>query len=315
MTTTRRRFIQSGMTALAGSFLLSGSGGVMRSVRGKIAVTMDDPHTGETPLLSWRERNRAILGHLDRHGVKAMLYVCGKRIDHPDGNRLLNTWQDRGHVLGNHSYSHMYYHSTGVSPDMFVSDIEKCHNLLRAFPRFRRYFRYPYLKEGNTEEKRDAVRRYLRNHDYTVGAVSIDASDWYVDQRMAAALGKNPDTDLSPYLNFYIRHMRGRIHYYDSLGWRLWGRRVMHTILIHHNLLNALFLGELLGSLRTDGWELIDAEQAYADPIFGLQPNIIPAGESIIWGMAKESGRFTGELRYPGEDSSYEKEAMDTLGL
>ena len=41
----------------------------------------------------------------------------------------------------------------------------------------------------------------------------------------------------------------------------------------------------------------------------------MPAGESLIWALAKETGRFESSLRYPGEDGGYEKPKMDALGL
>jgi hypothetical protein len=63
------------------------------------------------------------------------------------------------------------------------------------------------------------------------------------------------------------------------------------------------------------GWKLIDAEEAFSDPIFSAQPKITPAGESIIWAVAKETGKFEDVLRYPGEDGEYEKPKMDRLGL
>jgi hypothetical protein len=63
------------------------------------------------------------------------------------------------------------------------------------------------------------------------------------------------------------------------------------------------------------GWKLIDAERAFADPVFASAPKIVPAGESLIWALAKETGKFDKLLRYPGEDGEYEKEKMDKLGL
>jgi len=41
------------------------------------------------------------------------------------------------------------------------------------------------------------------------------------------------------------------------------------------------------------------------------RPDILPAGESLIWALAKETGKFEKELRYPGEDDVYESPKMD----
>ena len=44
-------------------------------------------------------------------------------------------------------------------------------------------------------------------------------------------------------------------------------------------------------------------------------PNNVPAGESLIWALAKQSGKYEDLLRYPAEDEEYEKDKMDALGL
>ena len=80
-------------------------------------------------------------------------------------------------------------------------------------------------------------------------------------------------------------------------------------------VLRALFLGDLLDMFKSRGWKLIDADQAFKDEVFAAAPNILPAGESIIWSLAKETGKFDAVLRYPGEDGDYEKAEMDRLGL
>lgn len=63
------------------------------------------------------------------------------------------------------------------------------------------------------------------------------------------------------------------------------------------------------------GWEWISAEKAFEDPVFRHEPQTLPAGESLVWALAAESGKFKDRLRYPGEDNVYEKPKMDALGL
>ena len=89
------------------------------------------------------------------------------------------------------------------------------------------------------------------------------------------------------------------------------GRSPKHTILIHHNLLNALFLEDLIKYFLSKGWFLVDSENAFTDQIFKAEPNTLPSGEGIIWAMAKEQ-QVEG-LRYPAEDSRYEKDRMDPI--
>ncbi|HET9527142.1 MAG TPA: hypothetical protein VFO99_13300, partial [Pyrinomonadaceae bacterium] len=90
---------------------------------------------------------------------------------------------------------------------------------------------------------------------------------------------------------------------------------VKHTILVHFNLLNGLFLNDVITMLKEKGWQPIDAEEAFTDSVFLAQPKVVPAGESIIWSLAKEKGTIARTLRYPAEDSQYEIKRMDKLKL
>lgn len=86
-------------------------------------------------------------------------------------------------------------------------------------------------------------------------------------------------------------------------------------LLLHHNLAAALFLGDLIEYFEVNGWNVIDTDKAYQDKIYDQTPGTVPAGESLIWSLAKQSGKFEHVLRYPAEDSQYEKPLMDKLGL
>jgi hypothetical protein len=247
--------------------------------------------------------------------VKAALFVCGKRVDSEPGLALIDTWDTRGHIIANHSYSHLYYHSDSISVHDFSADMMRCDSLLHDYENYTKLFRFPYLKEGDTVEKRDAMRAFLESHGYANGAVTIDASDWYINQRLTERLKTNPDADPTIYRDYYVNHIINRAEFYDGLARKILSRSTGHTLLLHHNLLNALFLPDLIGTFRTNGWHIIDAASAYEDMIFEKDPDILPAGESLVWSLAKETGEFDNVLRYPGEDSAYEKAAMDRLGL
>ncbi|MCA1603848.1 MAG: polysaccharide deacetylase family protein, partial [Acidobacteria bacterium] len=266
--------------------------------------------------LSPDERNRAILQALRSHGdLKAALFVACKNAESDKAKELLREWDRAGHLIANHSFSHMELNSSKITAEVFTADIAKCDEIIRSYSRFERLFRFPYLKEGDTAAKRDAVRVFLEQHGYRNGHVTIDASDWAIEVRLSARLNKDPATNVAPYRGFYLDHMWERSLYYDDLSRKVLGRSVKHTILMHYNLLNALFLGDLLDMFKSKGWKLINAQEAFKDPVFQTAPKIVPAGESIIWALAKETGKFDNLLRYPGEDSGYENAKMDKLRL
>ena len=295
--------------------------GLSRSVSSRprspeIAITIDDFDWNRSVRLDPDQRNRALLGALRSHdNLKAALFVACKFADNDKGKELLRDWDRAGHLIGNHSYSHKFLNSSKVTPEVYTADIEKCDAIIKTLPHFEKRFRFPFLKEGETAAKRDAVRSFLKHHGYRIGHVTIDASDWAVDDRLTARLTKDPSADVTPYRDFYLSHMWERSLYYDDLARKVLGRPVKHAILMHFNLLNALFLRDLLDMFQNKGWKLIDAAEAFKDPVFAATPNIVPAGESIIWALAKETGKIDKLLRYPGEDSEYENAKMDKLGL
>lgn len=282
----------------------------------QVAITMDDFTWNANPVkLSGIERNQAILTSLRSHSVKAALFVRGSNIDNDQGKNLLKAWDTEGHLIGNHTYSHFYFNNATISAEAFEQDILRCEELLKPFSHFQKIFRFPYLKEGETAAKRDAIRDFLTRQGYRVGHVTIDTSDWIIDERLRKRLTNDPSADLNPYRQFYLDHMWDRAVYYDDLARKIVGRSVKHTILMHFNLLNALFLGDLITMFKTRGWPVLDAVTAFTDPVFSAKPQIIPAGESIIWALAKETGRFDKFLRYPGEDGEYETAKMNKRGL
>ena len=244
---------------------------------------------------------------------KAALFAVGQNVDNPQGRAILERWAKAGHLLGNHTWSHKNYHS--VEPDWFQQDILNNEALLKTWPNYRKFFRFPLLKEGKTAATRDAMRHFLAEHGYRNGHVTIDASDWYYDQRLRARLNSEPRFDVARYREPYLQHLWSRANYYNDLSIKVLGRSIPHTLLVHYNMLNSLFLGDALAMFRQRGWDVISAEAAYQDPVYSRQPRTAPAGESLGWALAKVTGKFDAILRYPGEDDVYEKPILDQLKL
>jgi peptidoglycan-N-acetylglucosamine deacetylase len=314
----RRNFIETLGLGVAAVGMTKMSAAQDKKARPQVSITLDDPDVDETPLLSPDERDAAIRVALRKHSdLKAALFVSGRKVDSEDGRRLLKAWDDAGHIIGNHSYSHSYYPSAKITFEQYAEDIVKVENLLKDYRNFQnsKLMRFPYLKEGDTLEKRDKMRTFLKERGYKMGYATIDTSEWYIDDRLRERLKRDPKADLAPYRKFFLDHIWERTVYYDELAQRVLNRSIKHTLLAHHSLVVALFLDDLLQMFVNKGWQLIDAQDAFTDPVFSRLPNVLPAGESIAWMLAKETGKYDRQLRYPAEDGKYEKDKMDKLGL
>lgn len=278
-----------------------------------ISFTFDDGSTSDRSGYKFEEWNGMILNALDRANIKAVFFVRTNDKESVRGEYLLKSWNDRGHLIANHTYSHPYFNSNNVDANDFRRELLKADSLIRGYSNYVKLFRFPYLKEGSTKTEVDSIRQILSNNGYRNGHVTIDASDWYIDSRLRTRLEQNSNANLDEYRNFYLEHLLERADYYEGLSKKLTGRHISHTLLLHHNLAAALFLDDLIAMFKSKGWNVISADQAFKDPIFEQIPD--HAGESLIWALAKDSGSFEGYLRYPAEDGKYEKERMDELGL
>lgn len=316
---TRRRSVLAGF-AMGGGALIGGRSHAASAPSSAypapaLAITIDDFNMADGPLLSGDQRHRAILAALARHGVKAAGFPAGKFIDNPDGVRQLADWASQGHLIGNHTYTHPSYNRL-ADPAAMMAEVLRAEPLLTPYPTFAKLLRFPYLAEGRTAEVRDGLRALLAGHGYRNAHVTIDTSDWYIASRLADRLKREPEADVTPYRRYYLAHLFDRASFYDRLARDvLGGQPVPHTILLHHNLALALFLDDALTMFRERGWHLIDATQAFDDPVFLRQPLTAPIGNSLVWQLAREAGGFEERLRMPGEDDVYEKPAMDALGL
>jgi|SRR5579862_257850 len=290
----------------------------------EIAFTFDDPTTEGGANLQWQEINQRMLAALSGNNIKSILFVVGKRVNSDPGRQLITAWDRAGHLIANHSYSHLNFNRSAdtdadgpkkVTLADFEADALRNELLILPYRNFTRLFRYPYFKEGDTVEKRDGMREFLKEHGYRIGRATIDASDWAINDRLVKRVEAQLHADLAGYRDFFLQHIWERAQFYDLLALRVLGRPVRHTVLLHHSPLNALFLGDLIAMFRNKGWTPVDAAYAYKDEVYDRQPKILPAGEGLIWALAKESGKYEKELRYPGEDDVYENPRMDALHL
>ena len=257
--------------------------------------------------------NAAILAALSQAQIKSILFAAGKRVDSPEGLKLVMEWGNAGHAVGNHTYSHLNFGSGQTTLDAFTADVAKNEALLKGVPGWTQRFRFPYLKEGETAVKRDEFRRWLTAHQYKTGAVSIDASDWYYNNRYLAWKDTHPSEDPSRFRTAYLDHLWSRATYYDALSEKLFHRSIKHVLLLHTNAINAAFLPDVIAMFKSKGWTFVSPEEAYEDVVYAMNQTVLPAGESILWSLAKQNN--FNDLRYPAEDDIYEKPLLDKLNL
>ena len=240
-----------------------------------ISFTFDDGVTDDMPGYPFPVWNKMLLDNLDQAGVKAIFFVTGQNKGDELGQGLLRTWSNAGHRIGNHTYTHPNYGAKQMSYESFVREFLSTDSVIRQYPGYIPMFRFPYLKEGDTQEKVDSARALLKRNKYRNGYVTIDASDWYISSRLTQQLRKKRKANIDNFKKFYLEHLYARATYYEDLSCKLTGRHINHTLLLHHNLAAALFVDDLIAMFKEKGWKVISrtvprrAEIAKPGRLFG----------------------------------------------
>lgn len=282
-----------------------------------VAFTFDDgPHLSDTPRLTAAGRNQALLDALTKHDVKAALFVTATNgADRPAGYALAKAWGDAGHAIGNHTMTHADLHKGSVTLTQYQQELLDCDAIIRTLPGYRKWFRFTYLREGNTPEKRDGMREFLKAQGYSNAYVSLDTSDWRLNDKLVQTLRRDPDADVAAIKRTYLAHIWQRAQAYWGLSRQLQGRDIAQVLLLHHNLINALWLGDVIAMFKAEGWTITSPAQAYADPVYRLQPERAAPGQSLLLSMARSLGvgKFDGWERL-FDDGDYEIEQLKRLG-
>ncbi|MFN3910420.1 polysaccharide deacetylase family protein [Hyphomonas sp.] len=284
--------------------------------RGRVALTFDDAPLGNGAFLTGPERTAHLIAALDEAGVQgAMLFVLtGNIANTAEGAERLKAYADAGFRLANHTHAHPALSKTNV--DVYLEGIDEAAAILSAFGGVSPYFRYPYLDEGRTAETRDAVRTALAARGLKNGYVSVDTYDWYMNALAAEAVAKGHPLDMDALGQAYVEILVSDLEFYDTIAQTTLGRSPAHVLLLHENDLAALFAGDLVNELRARGWEVIPAEEAYADPISTAAPDTVFNGQGRVAAIADAKGLFKrSELIAPDEDEDWLRADFIRRGL
>jgi peptidoglycan/xylan/chitin deacetylase (PgdA/CDA1 family) len=245
----------------------------------ELAITVDDlPGYGAShPGMNRFEIVRKTIAALKSADDAAIYgFSNGSRLDRdPNAMGALRTWVNAGYFLGNHTYSHADLGQ--VSVENFIADIEKMEPILAflssavAWPKM---FRYPFLSEGDTLEKRNAVRNYVRRKGYDIAQVTVNYEDWAWIDAYTRCAARHDEQEMSWLRAQVVTAARRELRHAQTLARRLIGRDIKHILVLHLGAFNAVSLPDVLKAFKADGVQFISLQSALGDEIYGLNPNV-----------------------------------------
>jgi hypothetical protein len=111
---------------------------------------------------------------------------------------------------------------------------------------------------------------------------------------------------MSALRDLYVRTVVGSADFSDALARKALGRSPIQVILMHETDIEAMFLPDAIRALKADGWEIVSADAAFADPIAREEPNSVRTSQGQIAAMADARGIPVRELY----DPAFQQEAI-----
>ncbi|HTM38531.1 MAG TPA: GDSL-type esterase/lipase family protein [Terriglobales bacterium] len=277
----------------------------------QIAFTFDDlPAHGTLPPGETRMEvaSKIITAMRNAHMPPVYGFVNGADTEKFPGDiNVLNAWHAAGNPLGNHSWSHM--NPNQKAAEEFETDVLRNEPLLESIMDEAdwHWFRYPFLAEGETPEKRQAIRTFLGSHGYRIAAVTMSFGDYRWTEPYARCKAKGDNAAVATLKETYLEAADKNIDFYRELSHKVLGRDVPYVLLMHIGALDAEMLPQLLELYRSRGFQFITLEQAERDEFYRVSTNLrLPAAPDMLEGLAAER-----HIQFPPQPQlSVEPESM-----
>ena len=232
-------------------------------------------------------------------------------VDEPTGSAgVLEAWRDAGQPLANHTYTHMPLDTNTVAS--FEADIEKNEPTLEkmaAYPpghpqqQSWKYLRYPYLQEGDTPEKRVAVRAWLDEHGYQVAEVSLQFGDYLWNEPYARCAAKNDQAAIKHLRDTYLAAAREQFASQREKTRVVFGHEIPYVLLLHIGAFDARIFPELVAQMKAEGFGFVTLPEAESDPAYSTSAAQMSGGgtfedqvKSHKGGAPQKRTDYTGEL-------------------
>jgi peptidoglycan/xylan/chitin deacetylase (PgdA/CDA1 family) len=277
----------------------------------QMAVTFDDlPVHGALPAGMTRlEIAQSILATLKRQRLPAVYgFVNGGRGEgDPSSFAALKAWRAAGQPLGNHTWMHLDLNKE--TPEEFGAEVLKNEPLLEGLMGRAdwHWLRYPYLREGDTVEKRRAARAWLSAHRYKIAEVSMDFEDYLWNEPYARCVDQHDKASIAKLHDSYLAVADQYYSLSRQLSHLVYGRDVKYVLLMHVGAFDARMLPELLKLYRSKGVSFISLPDAMSDPAYEDDPDIgEPTGGTHLELMMEKK-----KITFPSNSKPYkELEAM-----
>lgn len=260
-----------------GSFLLVAAVMPCLSQAIEVAITVDDlPGNSSVATEKWLRIQKQMLAAFQKHKIQGVYGFANAKVLSavPILNEVLKSWVEAGHFLGNHTYSHVDLNQ--VKESDYIEEIKKNEAALKPFmtQQMGKYFRFPYLTEGNTLQKRNKIRKFLKTSGYTDAPVTLHFRDYAWLAPYERCLNTTNLKGIEKLQKTYLERALLGLEEAQLLSQLLLKREMKYVLLIHIGSIQGDVLDSLLSAYESKGVKFISLASALKDPIYRINPDI-----------------------------------------
>jgi peptidoglycan/xylan/chitin deacetylase (PgdA/CDA1 family) len=244
----------------------------------KVAITFDDlPLNGVLPPGVTRVQitHDTIAVLRARHMPPAYGFINAKKLEgNPDAAEALKVWA-AAEPIGNHTYAHMDLNANPAEAfEREIEENEPALELLAGKDANWHWLRYPFLREGDTVEKRRAVRAYLQAHGYRVAQVTLDWEDYLWNSAYARCAATNDAQSIAHLRSSYLQIESSYLDLGRELAQMVYGHEINHVLLLHLGAFSSTILPDALDLMEKKGFKPVTLEEAESDPVYAGDPDV-----------------------------------------
>jgi lysophospholipase L1-like esterase len=210
-------------------------------------------------------------------------FVNGQRLEQqPADAAVLEAWRAAGYPLGNHGWSHMNLKQSEL--EAFEGDVSRNEPLLTQWTNEDwRWFRFPFLSEGDTPAKKAGIRAFLAQRGYKIAGVTMSFGDYQWNEPYARCQAKGDAQAIAWLESSFLAAADESIGYYRDISRTLYGRDIPYVLLMHVGAFDAQMLPRLLTLYESRGFKFITLAEAESDEFYREDTDLLlPPGPDTL---------------------------------
>jgi peptidoglycan/xylan/chitin deacetylase (PgdA/CDA1 family) len=231
-----------------------------------------------------------LIEKLKKHHVPAIGFLVGASVS--DGSKLypvraeiVRNWRDAGFEVGIGGYKHIWFKNTPF--DDYAANVEKneaiAKKILGEKNQQLRYFSYPYLNTGKTNEDKERFENWLAARGLRSVKYTFDNQEWMYSFAYDAARKDNDINTMKEIRAEFLDYMAKMLRHYEAYSQEMFNRQIPQTMVLTPSRLVADTADELFGMLENQGYAFVSMDDAQSDEAYLSAESFAGVKSGISW--------------------------------